>query len=239
MKKRLFIIGIVVFAFMLLAGVGYATWVISQSMEQGSQGNIVVETVSDERLNVTVDYKDANVDSFYFNHPETMNTANHWLTAKDEVKTENLEVTYVVTIVKQGGAAFTATTDVDLTATFADKLSDDTELSAITAFMQNAAFEEVGTRTLSADSKTLTIEVKASIEWGTLTGGANPYDYFNAKGSSEKLTDATLVSTINTALGTTLTVDSSYADFALAYLEYFNTHFNGVKFNVSVNIAYH
>lgn len=231
MKKRVFTIAIVLVALLLLAGVGYATWVISQSMEETSNGNIVVETVSDERLNVTVALADANVDSFVFGHPS--GTLSGWLTAKGADPEENLTVDFTVTITKQGNVTFASADDVDLTLTFETVLVD--------KFMQNGQFTQVS-KTLSADSYTITALCRATIQWGTLTNGQNPYTYFNALEVNGAIGGALADAAYNdfNLTGTDqLSATSTNADYALAYLTYFNTTFNDETFQVKVAVAYH
>lgn len=230
MKKRVFTIAIVLVALLLLAGVGYATWVISQSMEETSNGNIVVETVSDERLNVTVALADPSKDKFVFGHPSGATTG--WLTAKGADPEETLTVDFTVTITKQGNVTFASADDVDLTLTF------ETVLNA--KFMQNGDFTEVS-KNLSADSYTITALCRASIEWGTLTNGQNPYTYFNALAVNGAI-GAELAAAANTDFNLTgtdqLSATSTNADYALAYLTYFNTTFNAQQFQVKVAVNY-
>ena len=241
MKKKLLITVLSVVALLLLAGVGYATWVISQNASEEANGNIIVETVSDERLNVTVELEDPAVDSFVFGHPldAEIPAAGKWLSAKNGDPVVNLTVNFVVTITKNGGGEFESADDVDLTLTFDTALVD--------AFMTEGAFDETS-KTLSADSKTITAVCSATIKWGTLTNKTNPYTFFNDLGNSNdkldtdedgKVDDTTItLAEINSALGSSLTKDSTNADFAKAYLEYFAAHHIDT-FTATVAVAYH
>lgn len=229
MKKRVFTIAIVLVALLLLAGVGYATWVISQSMEETSNGNIVVETVSNERLNVTVALADPSKDKFVFGHPS--GTLSGWLTAKGADPEETLTVDFTVTITKQGNVTFGSADEVNLTPTFETVLVDE--------FMQNGQFTQVS-KTLSADSYTITALCRATIQWGTLTDGKNPYTYFNGYEVDAEIGGA-LADAANHDFNLTsnqLSATSTYADYALAYLTYFNATFNAQQFQVKVAVNY-
>lgn len=232
MKKKLLITVLSVVALLLLAGVGYATWVISQNANAESEGNIVVETVSDERLEVTVAPVDPAAKSFVFGHTaDAVGAANKWLTAKAGDPVENLEVAFVVTITKKGtAAAFTATTDVNVTPVYLTVFNED--------FMKGLAFEETS-RALENENKTLKVYFKAKISWGDLTGNANPFVYFNNLGTSDAKITSEIATAANAAIaGAALTTDSTNADYALAYLEYFHTTFDSQVFNVKVTVAY-
>lgn len=96
MKKRTIALMLSVLAVMMLVGVGFATWVISQSQELSSEGNIIVDTVTDERLfaRVSVDETERQgVNDIIFGWKKPAEDFdNPWLTNEAADKEQNMKV---------------------------------------------------------------------------------------------------------------------------------------------------
>ena len=242
MKKRIITLTLSVLAIVMLVGVGFASWVISQSADSDATGNILVETVHDKRLQVGTSVSG----SIQFGSPEGSSAAGKWLyedaTAGATVN-ENLSVTLTVNV--QRPTAFTEAelAALSVTPSFGAKLLNGVaEEDYNTALFATDSIVETGARTLSGDKKTATVTFTVSLKWGSLFNEQNPYDFFNDAADAKDLLQDTagdalaIVAQANTALGTTLTKDNTWADLALAALEKV-LEYNNYKFVLTVSVA--
>ena len=85
-----------------LVGVGFASWVISSSDEQVVNGNIVVDTVTDNRIELSVVASTETGQNIKFLGPSDPETTADWLTSTNTEKAV-LEVVYNCTISKKTG----------------------------------------------------------------------------------------------------------------------------------------
>ena len=273
MKKRTITLMLSILAVAMLVGVGFATWVISQGAGTEIPGSVVVEAVSDERLGVTValdathETVEATKGKFVFGHPATVDP-NAWLHTKGEDPQEKLEVYYVVTVTKQGGVAFTndEKTGILVIGTLAEVANANNLVGSSSALINlGAGVTEVkgendaSTRVLSDDNKTLTVYMKATVNWGSLFGGLNPYAYFNGTiGEGQNVVAITSKTEIGSSIATALVnagikhpyatsgepakprdfiATDNYGDFALAALNAIYAK-NAAQFKVTFAISY-
>lgn len=95
MKKRTISLMLGILAVMMLVGVGFATWVITKSVEVQKQGSINVEEVKEDQLQATVTF--VGTDHFAFTANNRTALATDWLTS-DSTDRENLSVTIKVVV---------------------------------------------------------------------------------------------------------------------------------------------
>lgn len=233
MKKRTIALMLSVLAVMMLVGVGFATWVVSQGAKTEKTGNLVVETVRDDRLNIVV--SPVGEENFNFTAPAEQTVANHWLTGEGNAA-EKRTITYHVEVSREDGTAFTAITQANVTAALKEG-TDEITLSGLIAQATN--FVVVGEKTLSEGK--IVCDVTVEYVWGSLFNGQNPYTFFNAKDVAGKI-GADLASAATTAgleyQDNPLTADSTYGDLAVAALKKLEAHQNKtVAITINVELA--
>lgn len=97
MKSKLTITVASILSVLVLVGVGFAAWVISNpGVEKSQNGTITAEGVEDKSY--TLEAVIAADDKIVFGAPVTMNTPNAWLTAGKGTQTEDLEATLTLTL---------------------------------------------------------------------------------------------------------------------------------------------
>lgn len=224
-----------VLAVMMLVGVGFATWVVSQGAKTEKTGNLVVDTVRDDRLNIVV--SPVGGENFNFTAPAAADqtVANHWLTGEGN-ETEKRTVTYHVEISREDGTAFTAPNQANVTAALKEG-TDQITLSGLIAQATN--FVVVGEKTISEGK--IVCDVTVEYVWGSLFDGKNPYTFFNAKDVAGKI-GADVASAATTAglkyQNADLTADSTYGDFAVAALQKLAAHEDKtVAITINVELA--
>ena len=214
MKKKLTITIASILSVIVIIGVGFAAWVITNPNVSTSQdGTISVETVTDKSYTLTAAISNKAIS---FGAPAEMNTANAWLKADKDAKTENLEATLTLTLnynnlADVGEITFKMETlkgsDAD-NKTFTDlvtggyivnptisyKATNAETYTAITAegktvftglTVPKEAFKETTAPTESAMG-VATATIKITFGWGSKFGNTNPYTYFNGESHSYK-----------------------------------------------------
>lgn len=209
-----------------LVGVGFAAWVITGPAEDDVTGNIIVDSVTDNRYTLTVV---ADQEDIRLTGPESATTG--WLTS-NATETADLEVVVTCTLTKKSGETFNSVDDVNLAANFTEP-TDDKYVAAKTA----KCFEYVGSviseEKLSDDSKTLTFKVTITYEWGEIFSNSNPYTFYNnGKKSNDKCGVAIpeIDSYPEVALG-----DATWADHANYYLRVLGAIQNTVSYSLTVS----
>ncbi len=186
MKRKTLTLTLSILACLALIGVGFASWVISAEVSATpAEGSFIVDTVNDKSYKVEGAWLDSQ-SKITFGAPATMNASNPWLTNDSEGKTENLTVTYQLTVTYGNGtkatgiankitAVVTAPADKNYTAAVDGKL-----IIAPT----NATVEETG-------EGTGVYNITVTYQWGEHFGKVNPYTYYNEKTATDTLTDST------------------------------------------------
>ena len=96
MKSKLTITVASILSVLVLVGVGFAAWVISNpDVNKEAESSITAETVSDKSYTLEATF--ATGEKIVFGAPETMNTPNAWLTA-DGTAREDLTATLTLTL---------------------------------------------------------------------------------------------------------------------------------------------
>ena len=188
MKRKTLTLVLCLLTVMSLVGVGFASWVISANDSAVANGNIVVDTVTDNRLDLTAPQNAA--DLVFCGEPTDSYTAltGAWLTFDGDKKVTNLTVTVACKVVLKGGNKLATNGNVTegktkvgvkLDATFAPAgnaaLTKAIEQGCLT-LEKDAVIEAI---TLSPDKKELTFNVVVEYKWGAAFGTKNPFDFYN------------------------------------------------------------
>lgn len=217
MKKKLTITIASILSVIVIIGVGFAAWVITNpEVKAESDGTISVETVTDKSYTLTAAISNKAIS---FGAPATPDAkaTKGWL--KNDAKTENLEATLTLTLnykywsvipenlklkIEAGtglGESFEKDTDkkfeglVEASILKNPTISYDekTTNTPVTVTMDGAEVEIPKTAFGSVDTtdsdtaKTATATIKITFGWGSAFGGINPYNYYNKKDYSTTL----------------------------------------------------
>ena len=185
MKKRTITISLIVLAFVLLIGIGYAGWVISSQTEATADGgNFTAYSVDSSTLQVSA--VSGNI-VFGYKAPASAFT-DPWLTYTD-VTAESLSATFTVTWTNQvSGTKFTLTPQ----AYYANATS--TEIPLNSKLIKAPTFSATGDAVVGEDGKLQlnaadgTATVTVLYGWGTCLSDAtydNPYLFFNSNTKTE------------------------------------------------------
>lgn len=185
MKRKTLTLTLSILACLALIGVGFASWIISANAVDKAEGNIIVDTVADKTYVVSGSWLDGK-SSITFGAPATMNAKDPWLTNDSKGKTENLTVTYQLTVTYADTTPATGIKD-KITALVAAP-----ESAKYTAAVNgkliiaptNATVEETG-------EGTGVYNITVTYQWGEHFGKVNPYTYYNEKTATDTLTDST------------------------------------------------
>lgn len=206
MKRKTLTLTLSILACLALIGVGFASWVISAEVSATpAEGSFIVDTVNDKSYKVEGAWLDSQ-SKITFGAPATMNASNPWLTNDSEGKTENLTVTYQLTVTygnetKATGiankitAVVTAPADKNYTAAVNGKLIiAPTNATVVEAPEGNGKYN-----------------IKVTYQWGEHFGNVNPYTYYNAKTATDKLsgTETTYMQDAKTSLETLSKIEAS------------------------------
>lgn len=207
MKRKTLTLTLSILACLALIGVGFASWVISAEVSATpAEGSFIVDTVNDKSYKVEGAWLDSQ-SKITFGAPATMNnTSDTWLTNDSEGKTENLTVTYQLTVTYGNGtkatgiankitAVVTAPADKNYTAAVDGKL-----IIAPT----NATVVEV-------PGGNGTYNITVTYQWGEHFGKVNPYTYYNLKNATDKLngSETTYMQDAKTSLETLSKIEAS------------------------------
>ena len=178
MKRRSLTVLLCLLAIISLASVGFASWVISAGDTDEATGNIQVEEVTDQRLVIGTVTK--SKESFVFGQ-KTTDTTNSWLNATN-VAEEVLSVTLTFDVTfKDGTEVVIGESGKNATIT----ASWDTEVTNWLTEAETKGYIE-GTPKLNvtqnSDGK---FEVEVTFKWGSLFGGKNPFEFYNAHNVNE------------------------------------------------------
>lgn len=199
MKKNL-VMFTSMFASLAILSTGFAAWVISGGEEQTKEiGDIVVDTVQDNRHKLTIE--EADLDStksgkIIFGRPEKQEATNAWLKSNSDDKIEKLSTFFKVTVTNAAGEA---TDSIFATKTFVeDTTSEDEQHKNVytTAstngyvgavpnieFVSEASDTATKVTTLAkvGDSKDGVVYIRLKFSWGTHFDSKNPYEFYNEK----------------------------------------------------------
>ncbi|MCM1513961.1 MAG: hypothetical protein NC090_03130 [Anaeroplasma bactoclasticum] len=178
MKRKTLTLTLVLLSCLALIGVGFASWIISANTTKEVEGNISVDTVTDNRLTVETAWKD-DKNSVVFGW-KSGTYANNWLKNTDVNYAENLEVTLVVTLKDVEGHAKDAATN-GVTATISgDTLYDTAKGANLVGELPTASVTKV-------EGETGVYHVTFTFTWGSAFNGKNPLEYYNSQSYTDEL----------------------------------------------------
>lgn len=205
MKRKTLTLTLSILACLALIGVGFASWIISAEAKKEAAGNIIVDTVADKTYVVSGSWLD-DKSSITFGAPATMNAHNPWLTNDSEGKTENLTVTYQLTVKYGDNTPATGIKD---------------KITALVVAPENASYTAAVNGELIIAPTNATVEetvegsgiynITVTYKWGkhfadsaAATEGVNPYTYYNGKEATGKLngSETTYMQDAKTSLDT-------------------------------------
>ena len=198
MKRKTLTLVLCLLTVMSLVGVGFASWVISADTSAVETGNIVVDTVTDQRYSLTL-VSEPELKNIVLTGPEQ--ATEGWLTYNNNNSkgTVNLTVAYTFSVTKNDGTAFTTAnksdseynyvylSDLNINVAFNGpaKKDGDNE-TAFGKLISQKVIKEIGTTgytvsnvSLSNDNKTATFTVTVGYAWGDLFNNLNPFTFYN------------------------------------------------------------
>lgn len=198
MKRKTLTLTLSILACLALIGVGFASWIISANTSTKAEGSFIVDTVADKTYVVSGEWLE-NKSSIIFGAPDTMNAENPWLTNNSEGKTENLTVTYQLTVTYGDGKKATGIAN---------------KITALVTAPENANYTAaVNGKLIIAPTNATVVEapegngkynITVTYQWGEHFGNVNPYTYYNATTATDKLsgTETTYMQDAKTSLDT-------------------------------------
>lgn len=185
MKRKTLTLTLSILACLALIGVGFASWIISANATKEAEGSFIVDTVTDKTYNVEGAWLNSQ-SKITFGAPDTMNAVNPWLTNNSEGKTENLTVTYQLTVTYGDGSKATGIANkITAVVTAPDSANYKAAVNGkLIIAPTNATVEETG-------EGTGVYNITVTYQWGEHFGKVNPYTYYNEKTATDTLTDST------------------------------------------------
>lgn len=184
MKRKTLTLTLSILACLALIGVGFASWIISADATKNEKGNIIVDTVTDKSYVISAaSWKDGN-SKISFGAPKEMNIPGAWLTNDSTDKTENLTVTYRLTVTYADTTPATGLVDSKKIAATFGAPNDPNYKKAISDELIIAP-ESTTIKETSAGVYEITVTYKWGKHFANSAGateGVNPYTYYNGNG---------------------------------------------------------
>lgn len=245
MKRKTLTLVLCLLTVLSLVGVGFASWVISADTSATATGNIVVDTVADQRLELTVLTSSQNI-VFAGTTEDYTEPDEAWLTLGGTATNQALTVTYNCSLKYKGSDLIltdtltesgTVKANVRLSATFVAP-TDNTAYNAAKGicFVEPTA-ASVSNYVLSEDNETLTFDVTITYTWGSAFGGVNPFEFYNETqtvGESETL-KRPVDGLCGAVTDTTLTETSTWGDHAVYYLGLLQAIDASTSYSITIN----
>lgn len=206
MKRKTLTLTLSILACLALIGVGFASWIISAEVSATpAEGSFIVDTVTDRSYKVEGAWLN-NQSKITFGAPDTMNAENPWLTNDSEGKTENLTVTYQLTVTYGDGTKATGIANKITAVVTAPKNENYTAAvnGKLIIAPTNATVEEAS----EGNGK---YNITVTYQWGEHFDKVNPYTYYNLKNATDKLngSETTYMQDAKTSLDTLSKIEAS------------------------------
>lgn len=160
-----------------IVGVGFASWVISGNDEETVTGNVEVDTITDNRVQIEIVSSETKL-KFAGKSTTSETYPKAWLTTDI---TEDLVITINFKVSFKNTANDTAKNLINVSAT-----CDTTNISSIIT-SNYVALKSTDVSTIAEDG---TGTVTVTFKWGTAFNGKNPFDYYNSQEYSDALATA-------------------------------------------------
>ena len=206
MKRKTLTLTLSILACLALIGVGFASWIISANTSaEPAKGNIIVDTVADKTYVVSGEWLE-NKSSIIFGAPATMNASDPWLTNDSKGKTENLTVTYQLTVKYGDNTPATGIKDKITTRVTAPESEKYT--AAVNGKLIIAPTNATVVEAPEGNGK---YNITVTYQWGEHFGKVNPYTYYNLKNATDKLngSETTYMQDAKTSLETLSEIEES------------------------------
>ncbi len=205
MKRKTLTLTLSILACLALIGVGFASWIISANATKEAEGSFIVDTVNDKTYKVEGAWLNSQ-SKITFGAPATMDAEDPWLTNNSEGKTENLTVTYQLTVTYGDGTKATG---------IANKIT-----AVVTAPADENYTAAVNGKLIIAPTNATVVEapegngkynITVTYQWGEHFGKVNPYTYYNLKNATDKLngSETTYMQDAKTSLDTLSKIEAS------------------------------
>lgn len=225
MKRKTLTLTLCLLVCLSLIGVGFASWIITSTNTKSEEGNIIVDVVEDQRLEVTYAWvKDAEGTTTLDTAPELtygikddVTGAPTWLSNTTK---ESLTAYLKITVTNPDGSAYT---NANITATLSAK--DGKYTAANTAKLVGAL------PTLTVDNGNIANKgngvyiLTISLTWGEKFNGTNPAATFADKAVDDAL-----------PTGLTDADHNTCGDYASYYLNELYTKLTGAKYNLDITV---
>lgn len=205
MKRKTLTLTLSILACLALIGVGFASWIISANTSTKAEGSFIVDTVTDKTYKVEGAWLNSQ-SKITFGAPDTMDAEDPWLTNNSEGKTENLTVTYQLTVTYVDGTKATGIAN---------------KITALVTAPENANYTAaVNGKLIIAPTNATVVEapegngkynITVTYQWGEHFGKVNPYTYYNLKNATDKLngSETTYMQDAKTSLDTLSKIEAS------------------------------
>lgn len=229
MKKRTITIAISLLACIALLGVGFASWIITNDAGDEANGNVQVDTVTND----SIELLNASATDVVFG---PISGQGGWLSTAG-TKTEQLTTTVTVKVSKadyyvNGTDGDTKLKGLKVKLAVVDKASDGFAAALAAGYVAAAPYTSETMFTFNAslaegkftavedseDSNKMTLTFQIAFAWGTKFNGTNPSAFYNTKTATDTSDEASL----------------TWAQHAEKHLGQLNTYLTGVTFKVTV-----
>lgn len=209
MKRKTMTLVLCLLAALALVSVGFASWVIASDAHDDVTGNIVVDTVADKRLNVTVTPTDA---SFVFGYLESQEEGKWFYNDPTDVSLKEKldEVTFVIKVT-DGDNNPIDPASIKLTLTADEKYTIAANANLVTKLPTSITANKTEKGTYNA---------KIKLGWGEKFGSVNPYTFFADKNIGDVSTETGL----------------TWGAYAAKYMKEVE-NLKNVKFTLTVNVS--
>lgn len=206
MKRKTLTLTLSILACLALIGVGFASWIISAEVSATpAEGSFIVDTVNDKTYKVEGAWLNSQ-SKITFGAPDTMNADDPWLTNNSEGKTENLTVTYQLTVKYGDNTPATGIKDKIITTVSAP--ADPNYTAAVNGGLIIAPTNATVVEAPEGNGK---YNITVTYQWGEHFGKVNPYTYYNLKNATDKLngSETTYMQDAKTSLETLSKIEAS------------------------------
>lgn len=205
MKRKTLTLTLSILACLALIGVGFASWIISANPTKEAEGSFIVDTVNDKTYKVEGAWLNSQ-SKITFGAPAKMDAEDPWLTNNSEGKTENLTVTYQLTVTY--GDETKATGIANKITAVVTAPADPNYTAAVNGELIIAPTNATVVEAPEGNGK---YNIAVTYQWGEHFGKVNPYTYYNLKNATEKLngSETTYMQDAKTSLETLSKIEAS------------------------------
>ena len=267
MKRKTLTLILCLLTVMSLVGVGFASWVISAGDSETVGGNIVVDTVVDQRYTLVVTKPgDENIILAAPSEANTATATNKWLTSDIAKGAAKTTVTYTCKVTKNDGTAFTEVINnegnLDSEERIISDLRIDMNFSATVDEGKTDLQDSIDKKIieyisddgcsyhqfqLSADKKTITFMVTFGFDWGELFDymveetphtDVNPFEFYNRQEANDLCGEDVYAVDASGNIGDLISDEvATWADHAYYYLTILSKIDASAKYSATISVS--